>query len=82
MADVMNGPDSFSKCVTIGSSDKFLEVFSRNFPLVVIFGFFAFWIEENIDSWILFSFEFTANANRFLVPTRLLTRLKLFCLIF
>ena len=35
-----------------------------------------------MDSWILFSLEFTANANRFRVPTRLLTRLKLFCLIF
>ena len=57
-------------------------MFSKNFPVEIILGFFAFWIEENIDSWILFSFEFTANANRFLVPTRLLTRLKLFCLIF
>ena len=44
----MNGPDSFSKCVTIGSSDKSLEVFSKNFPFVVIFGFLAFLIEENI----------------------------------
>ena len=35
-----------------------------------------------MDSWILFSLEFTANANRFRVPTRLLTKLKLFCLIF
>ena len=46
MADVMNGPDSFSKCVTIGSSDRFFEVFSKNLPLGVIFGFFAFLIEE------------------------------------
>ena len=50
MADVMKGPDSFSKCVTIGSSDKSLEVFSKNFPLFVVLGFFAFLIEEKIDS--------------------------------
>jgi len=46
MADVMKGPDSFSKCVTIGSSERFFEVFSKNLPLGVIFGFFAFLIEE------------------------------------
>ena len=49
MAEVMNGPDSFSKCVTIGSSDRFFEVFSKNLPLGVIFGFFAFLIEEKMN---------------------------------
>ena len=47
MAEVMNGPDSFSKCVTIGSSDRFFEVFSKNLPLGVIFGYFAFLIDRN-----------------------------------
>ena len=42
----MNGPDSFSKCVTIGSSERFFDEFSKNFPFEVIFGFFAFLIEE------------------------------------
>ena len=46
----MNGPDSFSKCVTIGSSDKSFEPFSKNLPLFMILGFFAFLIEVKIDS--------------------------------
>src|SRR3990172_12456834 len=82
MDEVVNGPGSLSKCVTIGKIDRSFVLFYMNFPSETVFGFLAYFIAEITFSCILDSFAFTAFANLALVPTKFATSRSLLSLMF
>ena len=79
---MIKGPDSFWKWVTIGRMEISLELFSKNFAVAEVFGFFAEEIALIIFWWMLDFLEPIACANLSLLPTRFETSLNLLPLIF